>query len=187
MVQSRSTMVWPFCEARRSFRGLHLSTKLLLMLFVLTALSIGSLFLFYAYNERLLVQEVMEGQQVQGNMFVPIDLLEPILNDLLTMGQANRPARPWLGMYATEANGQLVVAGLAKGAPAERAGVQPGDVVVEVAGERASGLADLFRKVWRLGSAGVEVPLTLARDGTLMRARVRSADRGEYLKKPRMH
>jgi S1-C subfamily serine protease len=135
----------------------------------------------------LLVQEVMEGQQVQGNMFVPVDLLEPILDDLLTMGQANRPPRPWLGMYTTEADGQLVVAGLAKGAPAERAGVQPGDVVVEVAGERASGLADLFRKVWRLGSAGVEVPLTLARDGNLMQARVRSADRGEYLKKPRMH
>ena len=135
----------------------------------------------------LLVQEAVESQQVQGNMFVPVDLLEPILSDLLTIGQANRPARPWLGMYTTEANGQLVVAGLAKGAPAERAGVRPGDVVVEVAGERASGLADMFRKVWRLGAAGVEVPLTLARDGTLTRARVRSADRGEYLKKPRMH
>ena len=135
----------------------------------------------------LLVQEVIEGQQVQGNMFVPIDLLEPILNDLLTMGQTNRPPRPWLGMYTTESNGQLVVAGLAKGAPAERAGVRPGDVVIEIAGERASGLADLFRRVWRLGPAGVEVQLTLARDGNLTRARVRSADRGEYLKKPRMH
>jgi S1-C subfamily serine protease len=90
-------------------------------------------------------------------------------------------------MYTTETEGQLVVAGLAKGAPADSAGVRPGDVVVEVAGERTSGLADLFRRVWRLGSAGVEVPLTLARDGNLLRARIRSADRGEYLKKPRMH
>jgi S1-C subfamily serine protease len=135
----------------------------------------------------LLVQEAVEGQQVQGNMFVPIDLLEPILQDMLTMAQANRPPRPWLGMYTTETEGQLVVAGLAKGAPADSAGVRPGDVVVEVAGERTSGLADLFRRVWRLGSAGVEVPLTLARDGNLLRARIRSADRGEYLKKPRMH
>lgn len=135
----------------------------------------------------LLVQEALAGQQVQGNMFVPVDLLEPILPDLLTTGQASRPPRPWLGMYATEANGQLVVAGLAQRAPAERAGVRAGDVVIEVAGERVTGLADLLRKVWRLGAAGTEVPLTLAREGALVHARVRSADRSEFLKKPRMH
>ena len=135
----------------------------------------------------LLVQEAVDGQTVQSNMMVPIDLLEPILEDVLAHGQANRPPRPWLGMYTTEANGQLLVGGLAKGGPADRAGVKQGDLVLEVAGQRTSGLADLFRKVWRLGPAGVEVPLTLARDGSLLRVRVRSADRNELLKKPRLH
>jgi S1-C subfamily serine protease len=135
----------------------------------------------------LLVQEMVGDEQIQGNMFVPIDLLEPILGDLLRQGQAGRPPRPWLGMYTTEAQGRLVVAGVANGGPAERAGVQQGDFVLEVAGQRVSSLADLFRKVWRLGAAGVEVPVTLARKATPLTVRVRSADRGDFLKKPRMH
>ena len=135
----------------------------------------------------LLVQEALGGETVQGNMIVPIDPLEPILDDMLAMGRANRPPRPWLGMYTTEAGGQLVVGGLANGGPAERAGVRSGDLVLEVAGERASTLADLFRKVWRLGAAGVEVPLTLAREGALVRVRVRTADRNDFLKKPQLH
>jgi len=135
----------------------------------------------------LLVQEAVDGQAVQSNMMVPIDLLEPILEELLAHGQASRPPRPWLGMYTTEAGGQLMVGGLAKGGPADRAGVRQGDLVLEVAGQRTAGLADLFRKIWRVGPAGTEVPLTLARDGSLVRVRVRSADRNDLLKKPRLH
>jgi len=135
----------------------------------------------------LLVQEALGGETVQGNMIVPVDPLEPILDDMVALGRANRPARAWLGMYTTEASGQLVVGGLANGGPAERAGVRSGDLVLEVAGERASTLADLFRKVWHLGPAGVEVPLTLAREGALVRVRVRSADRNDFLKKPQLH
>jgi S1-C subfamily serine protease len=135
----------------------------------------------------LLVQETVEGESVQGNMIVPIDLLAPILDDMLAMGRPNRPPRPWLGMYTTEANGQLAVGGLAAGGPAERGGVRMGDLVLEVAGRRVAGLADLFRNVWSLGAAGTEIPLTLAREGSVVKVRLRSADRNDFLKKPQLH
>ncbi len=135
----------------------------------------------------LLVQEQVGDDTVQGNMIVPIDLLEPILEDLVTLGRANRPPRPWLGMYTTTVRGYLVVAGLAPGGPAERAAVQVGDLVLEVAGERVSELADLFRRVWGLGPVGTEVPLTLAREGSTLRVQLRSADRQDFLKKPLLH
>jgi len=135
----------------------------------------------------LLVEEKAGERSVQGNMFVPVDLLEPILQDLVTRGRAQRPARPWLGMYTTEIGHKLVVAGLASGAPAERAGLKLGDVVVEVAEQRVRGLAELFRSVWRLGVAGCEVPLTIARSGAQMSLRLKSADRGDFLKKPSLH
>jgi hypothetical protein len=48
-------------------------------------------------------------------------------------------------------------------------------------------LADLYRAVWALGDAGVEVPLTLHRDGVTFDVRVNSSDRGKFLKGPRMH
>jgi S1-C subfamily serine protease len=135
----------------------------------------------------LMVQEEMAGRNVQGNMIVPIDLLEPILDDMLKLGRAKRAARPWLGLYATEVKGHVVVSGLAGGGPAERSGLQVGDIVVEVAGARVGGLADLFRKIWGLGAAGVEVPVTLVREGSVSRVRVVSTDRQDLLKKPSLH
>jgi S1-C subfamily serine protease len=135
----------------------------------------------------LLVQEQFGKETVQGNMMVPVDLLEPVLEDLLTLGRSGRPPRPWLGMYTTEIDGRLVVAGVAPGAPAARAALQVGDQVLEVSGERVAGLADLYRKIWRLGPAGTEVALTIARNGTVSQVQLRSADRLDFLKKPHLH
>jgi S1-C subfamily serine protease len=134
-----------------------------------------------------MVQEEMAGRNVQGNMIVPIDLLEPILEDMLKLGRAKQAARPWLGLYATEVKGHVVVSGLAGNGPAERSGLQVGDIVIEVAGARVGGLADLFRKIWGLGAAGVEVPMTLVREGSVSRIRVPSTDRQGLLKKPSLH
>jgi S1-C subfamily serine protease len=135
----------------------------------------------------LLVQEALGEESEQGNMFVPIDLLEPIFDDLLAQGRAARAPRPWLGMYTQQEDGRLIVSALAPGSPAQRAGVREGDLVLGVAGERTASLADFLRKVWRLGGPGVEVPLMLARAGDVLRLSVRSADRSDFLKKPRLH
>ena len=132
----------------------------------------------------LLLQEKSGDETVEGNMFVPVDLLEPILDDLLRTGRSKGPRRPWLGMYTADAQGRIVVNGVAAGGPAERAGVATGDLVVAVAGERVASLADLFRQIWRQGPAGTEIALTLARGGTPLHLQVRSADRDELLKKP---
>jgi len=102
-------------------------------------------------------------------------------------GRPRRAARPWLGMYTTEMGEKLVVAGLAAGAPADRAGVKLGDVVVAVAGERPQGLADLFRRVWALGPAGAQVALTVARSGKRQDVQLASVDRNSFLKKPQLH
>ena len=135
----------------------------------------------------LLVQEKIDAGTIQGNMIVPIDLLAPILDDMTRTGRANRAPHPWLGMYATEAGERLVVAGLAPGAPAERAGVRVGDAVIEVGGEKPKSLADLWRKVWAHGAPGAIVPLKLARSGKMLQLSLTSADRADFLKKPHLH
>jgi S1-C subfamily serine protease len=135
----------------------------------------------------LLIQEEHEGSARQVNMFVPIDLLEPILQSLLTTGRSGRPVHPWLGLFAQEDDGKLTVAGLANGGPAERAGVKVGDLVLGVADQRITGLSAFLRRVWSLGPAGVDVPLQLARQGDVLRVKVKSGDRGDYLRKPKLH
>jgi S1-C subfamily serine protease len=135
----------------------------------------------------LLVQEARAGGPPQdANMFVPIDLLDAVLDDLLKFGKAAGPPRPWLGMYTAEADGTLQVAGLARGAPADEADLRVGDIVLEVAGAPVAGLADLFRRIWALGPAGTVVPLTVARGGEQLSIAVRSADRGDFLKAPEL-
>ena len=135
----------------------------------------------------LLVQGVAEsGEQVDCNMIVPIDLFDEIFEDFLQFGRVGRSPRPWLGMYTTESDEGPTVVSLARGGPAHRAEVRPGDHILAVANERVRGLADLYRKIWALGSAGTAVPLTLSREGDTFEVKVGSADRDEFLKKPRL-
>ena len=128
-----------------------------------------------------------EGGVSHFNMMVPIDLLTPILDDFLARGSANRPPRPWLGLYATEHEEGIVVAGLADRGPAERAGLQIGDIVLAVGEEEVEDLAGLFRRIWALGEAGVEVPLRIRREGRILDLTVASADRNRFLKAPSLH
>jgi S1-C subfamily serine protease len=136
----------------------------------------------------LQVQQVQEsGSPEPLNMIVPIDILKPILDDLLTLGRPNHPPRPWLGLNATEIDDKVVVARVSNGGPARRANLRTGDVVLAVAGSEVDELAGFFRKVWSLGKAGVEVPLTIYRDGRTFEARVTSGDRNRFLKGPSLH
>lgn len=135
----------------------------------------------------LLVQQELNGQLIHVNMFVPVDLLNPILDAMVQTGRSPHPPHPWLGMWTQDPEGKLVVSNLSPGGPAHRAGVRAGDVVLGVAALRVHGLAEFFRAVWRLGAAGVDVPLTLERADDVFHVTVKSADRNDFLKKPHLH
>jgi len=127
------------------------------------------------------------GKSEHLNMNVPIDLLKPVLEDLRKFGRVNKPARPWLGMYVTEIEDKIVAVGIAPRGPAARAELRTGDVILAVKGETISDSATFYRKLWALGDAGVDVPLTLYREGETFDVVVTSTDRAKLLKKPRLH
>ena len=128
-----------------------------------------------------------KGRRADMNMVVPIDLLPPILDDLLTLGRVNAPPRPWLGIYVMEGDGGLIVGGLADGGPAERAGLRAGDRITGFGDEEITDLATLWRRLWSAGPAGAPVRLRLSRDGTEMALRVITADRARFLRAPKLH
>jgi S1-C subfamily serine protease len=115
-------------------------------------------------------------------MFVPIDALTPILDELIREGRSAASARPWLGIFAREIRGRLFVDSVTEDGPAAAAGIESNDVIVAVDGELVGDLADFYRKLWALGVPGVTVPLTvLTREG-VREISVLSADRYDYLR-----
>src|ERR1700690_2008889 len=132
----------------------------------------------------LLVRELIAGEEIDANMFVPIDLLKPILPSLKSTGRADRPPRPWLGVYAAELAGKVYVTAVVEGSPAQSADIRAGDIISEVARQEVSSLPEFYRRVWAVGPAGSGVPLTAMRGATQIHLNVRSVDRGELLKRP---
>jgi S1-C subfamily serine protease len=134
----------------------------------------------------LRLEMVRNGEMADFNMTVPINLLPPILDDLLTRGQRSKPPRPWLGVFSAERTGEVVVMRVAEKGPAAQAGLRRGDIISDVRNEQVDGLADFYRKLWRSGPAGAEVPMRILRDGRDTRLRIKTADRNSFLKKPQL-
>jgi S1-C subfamily serine protease len=135
----------------------------------------------------ILQQGDAKGRRHDMNMIVPIDCLPPVLEDLRRYGQVNRPARPWLGVYAMEDEDTVVIGGLADGGPADRAGLRTGDHVLAVEKEEVTDLAGLWRSLWACGPAGSKVTLMVQRDDKRMPVSIPTVDRRSLLKSPRMH
>jgi S1-C subfamily serine protease len=121
------------------------------------------------------------------NMSVPVNLLKPVLDDLMTIGRPNVAPKPWLGVYATEVENRVVLMGFADRGPAKRADLRTGDVVLAVAGTPVVDLASFYKRLWALGDAGVEAPLTVYRDGRKLDMRIMTADRARLSATPRLH
>ncbi len=122
------------------------------------------------------------GTQSPGNMFVPVDLLKPILEDLIAKGRRTGPARPWLGLNADEVRGRLFIGRVSPDGPAARAGLKSGDIVLAVGSDEVSTLAEFYRRLWGRGPAGTEVPLKVLQGARVAEVRVRSIDRVEYFR-----
>jgi S1-C subfamily serine protease len=120
------------------------------------------------------------------NMVVPINLLPPILDDLLSSGQPNKLPRPWLGIFSAESNGKVMIVSVAEDGPADRAGLREGDIISDVRDGEVDGLANFYRKLWESGPAGTEVPMRIVRNGRDAWLRVKSADRRSFLRKPQL-
>jgi S1-C subfamily serine protease len=135
----------------------------------------------------LQLEREREGKPEHVNMIVPIDLLKPILDDLRKFGRVNKPARPWLGMFTTEIDNRVVVVGISAKGPAGRAELKTGDVILAVKGEKITSQTQFYRKLWALGPAGVDVPLTVYHEGVTFDVTLTSTDRARLLKAPRMH
>ncbi len=131
----------------------------------------------------LFVRDARSGRTtLPGNMFVPIDLLKPVLADMLTEGRGAGSDRPWLGIFSQELRNVVVITSMWANGPAARAGLKPGDMIIGVGEERISTQEELYRTMWGLGGSGTDVPVKVLRDGETMDFTVKSGSRYDFLK-----
>ena len=135
---------------------------------------IGSLFVMDAMTP---------GERLPGNMFVPIDLLKPILEEMIATGRQKGGIRPWLGISSLEEDGRIKVLRVTADGPADKAGITPGDIILSVGGEKVEKLGDFYRRVWSAGAPGVDVTLKVLHGTDIREVPIRSIDRLEFVRK----
>jgi serine protease Do len=135
---------------------------------------IGSLFV---------MDSVTPGERTPGNMFVPVEVLKPILAEMVATGRQKGGIRPWLGLSSVEDNGQLKVIRVSSGGPAQLAGIAPGDIIVALDGEKVESLDGFYQRLWSAGPPGVEVRLKVLKGSEARDVRVRSIDRVDHIRK----
>ena len=128
-----------------------------------------------------------ESSTEDSNMIVPIDLLAPIFEDLVKKGRTETPARPWLGIFSSDSPNGVTVVNVADGGPGDLGGVRDDDIILAVDDVPVGDLADFYRQLWAGGEAGMTVDLTILRDDKRHRIKLRSADRNDFLRRPRLH
>jgi S1-C subfamily serine protease len=131
-------------------------------------------------------QEGPGGETQAINMSVPIELLPPILDDLASGRPAQEP-RPWLGVYAHDSEGHVMIMDVSTGGPADRAEIRGGDVVLAVGGRKVANLAEFYTTLWALGPAGVTATLRLRREDDVFDVMVKTSDRSARMKKRRFN
>jgi serine protease Do len=135
---------------------------------------IGSLFVMDAMTP---------GERLPGNMFVPIDLLKPILDEMVATGRQKAGIRPWIGLNSHEEDGRIKVLRVTEGGPAEQAGIGPGDIILSLGGEKVEKLDDFYRRLWSAGDPGVVVALKVLHGTEIREVKIQSIDRLEFIRK----
>jgi serine protease Do len=131
----------------------------------------------------LMVRDALSGaRSLPGNMFVPIDALKPVLDELVRNGKRGGPARPWLGVSADEQQGRLYVTRVSPDGPGDQAGIQVGDIILGVGNDGVRTQAEFYRRVWGRGAAGSDIPLKVLQGIDVKERTIHSLARVEYFR-----
>jgi serine protease Do len=123
-----------------------------------------------------------DGPAQNGNMFVPIDLLQSILPELRSRGSSRLSQRAWMGVNCVETEGTVRVVRVNSDSPADVAGLEPGDRIVRIDGTEVKALEVLWKTLWAGGAPEREVTLEIVRGGKPQTLKLQSVDRMKTLK-----
>lgn len=130
----------------------------------------------------IVADAVVPNRRLPGNMFVPVDLAKPILEQVAAGGAAREVQRPWIGLSTQEVEGRLFVIRVQEDSPAAAAGIRTGDIILAIGGEKVGTLEAFYRRLWSAGAPGAAIKLNVLQGGDMREIDVRSIDRTQYMR-----
>lgn len=124
-----------------------------------------------------------EGPRQSGNMFVPIDLLTPVLGELRARGSTRASERAWIGLQCAETGSGLRIMRVNPDSPADVAGLEAGDTIERIDGTAVVTLESFYKALWSGGPAERNVTLELLRNGRPLAVTLRTVDRMKTLRR----
>ena len=135
----------------------------------------------------LFVQDVMPADNpssLAGNMFVPVELLEPIYKNMLQTGTGPNSQRAWLGINAVERQGRIQIVRVTPESPAQLAGVVPGQWLLGLNGKPVESLSAFYKQLWAIPINSKSAQLTIFDGKAIYQIPVPIVDRSTNIKKP---
>ena len=133
----------------------------------------------------LFVTDAMGGnRRLPGNMFVPVDLLKPILAEMQQTGSTKSSRRPWVGLTSSEQGGRVQIVRVNKDGPAQAAGLEAGDFVLAVDGAKVATLEAFYKNLWAHAQPDDEIILTVLQGAEVKTIKVKAVDRMSTMQKP---
>ncbi len=133
----------------------------------------------------LFVGDAMGGnRRLPGNMFVPVELLKPILAEMQSTGSTKLSRRPWVGLSSSEQGGRIQIVRVNKESPAQLAGLEAGDLVLAVDGAKVTTLEEFYKKLWDRARPDAEITLTVLQGAEIRTIVLKPVDRMSTMRKP---
>jgi S1-C subfamily serine protease len=118
----------------------------------------------------------------QASLAIPVEAYQLQRLELLEHGGiVSRPRRAWLGCYVQNDEGEVLIAGLVPGGPAEVGALKQGDRILEVGFCSVSGRRDFYEELWKY-RAGERVTLTIRRGEERLKVSLRSGEREAFFR-----
>jgi serine protease Do len=141
-------------------------------------LGIGSLYVSDAAAEGILSP---------GNLFVPINDLKPILNDLIANGKRTADVKPYMGLTSNDDTGKVMVTRVNDDGPAAKAGFKENDIILKVNKINIQDTEKFYKTVWSQGGPGTLLDFEIERNNQIISLKLTTMDRNDFFVKPKYY
>jgi len=128
-----------------------------------------------------------QGMSSPGNMFVPINDLKPILDDLIKNGKRTKDIKPYMGLTPRDNSGQVQITRVNDNGPAAKAGFNKNDIILAVNNEKINSVEELYKKVWSFGGPGTKLQFEIKRNQKQLNIELTTMDRNDFFVKPKYY